>query len=85
MWNHWALSALLYIELLILAALLFLSLQGESESVRKGCTVFTYGWRKEAAGLSPFCLLCGVRSSSPQLRVRLSPLLWILLSRAETW
>lgn len=36
MWSHWALSALLHIELLVLAPLLFLSLQGESEGTREG-------------------------------------------------
>lgn len=45
MWSHWALSALLHIELLILAPFIFLSLQGESEGAREGL----YPWLEEGS------------------------------------
>lgn len=59
MWSHWALSALLRIELLVLAALLFLSLQGESEGAREGPQSLSMAGRRKLQGCLSFASCVG--------------------------
>ena len=83
----WALSALLHTELLILAPLLFLSLQGECEGARAGPQSLSMAGRRKLQGCLSFASCVGSVGALPDCESgwvpSLSPLDVPQQSRAE--